>query len=80
METQAKFKAKHKLNFTLLSDHDFRVIEAYGARRMKNFLGRTALGIVRMTYLIGADGRIERIWDRVRVQGHAAEVLAAARG
>jgi thioredoxin-dependent peroxiredoxin len=61
----------------LLSDRDFRVIEAYGARRMKNFLGRTALGIVRMTFLIGPDGRIERVWDRVRVEGHAAEVLAA---
>jgi peroxiredoxin Q/BCP len=64
----------------LLSDRDFGVIEAYGARRMKSFLGRTALGIVRMTYLIGADGRIERIWDRVRVEGHAAEVLAVVKG
>jgi thioredoxin-dependent peroxiredoxin len=80
VETQAKFKAKHKLNFPLLSDHEFRAIEAYGARRMKSFLGRTALGIVRMTFLIAPDGRIEKVWDRVNPRGHAAEVLAALQG
>jgi len=77
VETQAKFKAKHKLNFPLLCDREFQVIEAYGARRMKSFLGRSALGIIRMSFLIGSNGRIVKIWDRVRPRGHAAEVLAA---
>ena len=53
------------------------MIEAYGARRMKSFLGKTFLGIVRMTYWIGEDGNIRHVWDKVNVKGHAAEVLAA---
>jgi thioredoxin-dependent peroxiredoxin len=72
---QAKFKEKHKLNFPLLSDPEFGTIEAYGARRMKRFLGKSFLGIVRMTFWIGADGKIRRIWDNVSVKGHAMEVL-----
>jgi peroxiredoxin Q/BCP len=74
---QAKFKAKHKLNFPLLADTEFNVIEAYGARRMKKFLGKSFLGIVRTTFWIGPDGNIRRIWDDVSSKGHAAEVLAA---
>lgn len=60
-----------------MSDKKFEVIEAYGARRMKSFLGRTFLGIVRMTYWIGEDGKIRHVWDKVTAKGHAAEVLAA---
>jgi len=71
---QAKFKAKQKLNFPLLSDPDFQVIEAYGARRMKSFLGKSYLGIVRSSVLIGPDGKIERVWETARAKGHAAEV------
>ncbi len=74
---QAKFKAKQKLNFPLLSDPDFQVIEAYGARRMKRFLGKSFLGIVRSSVLIGPDGRIERVWETARSKGHAAEVVEA---
>jgi peroxiredoxin Q/BCP len=74
---QAKFKAKQKLNFPLLSDPDFQVIEAYGARRMKRFLGKSYLGIVRSSVLIGPDGRIERVWETARAKGHAAEVVEA---
>lgn len=77
MEDQTKFKVKHKLNFALLADTEFQVIEAYGARRMKSFLGKTFLGIVRMTFWIGTDGTIRKIWDKVTPKGHAAEVLAA---
>lgn len=80
VETQAKFKAKQKLNFTLLSDSEFRAIEAYGARRMKSFLGKTFLGIVRSTFLIGADGNILKIWENVTPKGHAAQVLEALGG
>jgi peroxiredoxin Q/BCP len=78
VKAQASFKEKNKLNFPLLSDPDFTMIEAYGARRMKNFLGKSFLGIVRSSFLIGPDGKIEKIWDIVRAKGHAAEVLAAA--
>jgi thioredoxin-dependent peroxiredoxin len=77
VETQAKFKTRHKLNFTLLADPDFKAIEAYGARRMKQFLGKSFLGIVRTTFWIGADGHIRRVWDNVSIKGHAADVLKA---
>ena len=80
VELQTKFKAKHKLNFPLLADTEFEVIEAYGARRMKSFLGKSFLGIVRMTYWVGPDGQIRKIWDNVTPKGHAAEVLAAIQG
>ena len=76
-EDQTKFKIKHKLNFPLLADTKFEVIEAYGARRMKSFLGKSFLGIVRMTYWIGTDGKIRKIWDKVTPRGHSAEVIAA---
>ncbi len=79
VETLAKFVAKYKLNFSLLSDPEFSAIEPYHARRMKQFLGKSFLGIVRSTFLIGRDGRIAKIWDKVRAQGHAAEVLEAAK-
>jgi peroxiredoxin Q/BCP len=78
VESQAKFKAKYKLNFALLSDPDFDAIEAYDARRMKSFLGKSFLGIVRSTFLIGPDGRIAKVWDKVSAKGHAADVLSAA--
>jgi len=77
IEAQARFHEKQKLNFTLLSDPQFEVIEAYGARRMKKFLGKSFLGIVRSTYLIDPDGKIIKIWDPASAKGHAAEVLAA---
>ncbi len=77
MEAQAKFHAKQKLNFLLLSDPEFQAIEAYGARRMKSFLGKTFLGIVRCTFLIGADGKIKKMWENATPKGHAAQVLAA---
>jgi peroxiredoxin Q/BCP len=73
----AKFAARHKINFPLLSDPEFTAIEAYGARRMKMFLGKSFLGIVRSTFLIGPDGKIERVWPSARSKGHAEEVLEA---
>src|SRR6202790_4216534 len=77
VEAQAKFKAKQKLNFPLLSDPNFEVIEAYGARRMKSFLGKSYLGIVRSTVLIGPDGKVEKIWETAKSKGHAEEVVEA---
>jgi peroxiredoxin Q/BCP len=79
VEAQAKFHAKEHVNFPLLSDTQFDAIEAYDARRMKSFLGKTFLGIVRSTFLIDANGRIARIWDKVKVKDHAAEVLEAVK-
>ena len=77
VEAQAKFKAKFKLNFPLLADTEFKAIEAYGARRMKTFLGKSFLGIVRSTAWIGPDGNIRKFWDKAPSKGHAEEVLEA---
>ena len=79
VETQAKFAAKYNLNFHLLSDPQFQAIEPYGARRMKQFLGKSFLGIVRSTFLIAPDGRIAKIWDKAPSKGHSPEVLGAVK-
>jgi thioredoxin-dependent peroxiredoxin len=78
-EAQTKFKTRYNIRFPLLADTNFDVIEAFGARRMKTFFGKSFLGIVRTTYWIGPDGTIRKVWERVTPQGHAAEVLAAIR-
>jgi peroxiredoxin Q/BCP len=79
VEAQAKFKAKYDLNFPLLADTEFEVVEAYAARRMKSFFGKSFLGIVRTTFWIGPDGKIRKVWPKVTVKGHATEVLAAVK-
>jgi thioredoxin-dependent peroxiredoxin len=76
---QDKFKAKHKLAVTLASDEKHRMLEAYGVWQEKSLYGRKFMGIVRTTFLIGPDQRIARVWPKVSVAGHAAEVLAAAK-
>jgi peroxiredoxin Q/BCP len=75
----AKFKAKHQLAVVLASDERHRMLEAYGVWQEKSLYGRKFLGIVRTTFLIGPDGRIAKVWPKVSVDGHAAEVLAAAK-
>ena len=79
VKAQEAFKKKHKLNVGLLSDETHAMLEAYGAWGKKSMYGKTFLGITRMTYLIGSDGRIAQVWPKVRVDGHAAEVLAAVK-
>jgi peroxiredoxin Q/BCP len=74
-----RFKAKHRLAIRLASDETHRMIEAYGAWGEKQLYGRKFRGVIRMTYLIDRNGRVARVWPRVRVAGHAAEVLEAAR-
>ena len=74
----ASFKEKYKLNFSLLSDPDHQVIEAFGAWQQKKFMGRSFMGIVRSSFLIGADGHIAAVWPIVKSKGHTAEVLARA--
>lgn len=76
---QDKFKAKHGLAVTLGSDDSRAMVEAYGVWVEKSMYGKTSMGIERTTVLIGRDGRIVRIWRKVKVDGHAEEVLAAAK-
>lgn len=76
MKALQSFKAKQKLNFPLLSDPTHQMIEAFGVWRMKKFMGRSFKGIVRSTFLIGPDGKVQEAWDEVKAKGHAAEVLA----
>ncbi|RZN26369.1 peroxiredoxin [Bradyrhizobium sp. Leo121] len=79
VKAQESFRNKHQLAIPLGSDEQHEMLEAYGAWGEKSMYGRTFLGILRTTVLLGADGRIARIWRNVRVDGHADEVLAAAR-
>ncbi len=72
---QALFKAKHNLNFPLLSDPTHKTIQKFGVWQKKQFMGRTFMGIVRSSFLIGKTGKIEELWPRVRAKGHASEVL-----
>jgi thioredoxin-dependent peroxiredoxin len=76
-KAQEAFRDKHQLSTPLVSDEQHEMLEAYGAWGEKSMYGRTFHGILRTTVLIGADGRIARIWRNVRVDGHAEEVLAA---
>ena len=75
---QDAFKAKYRLLIQLASDEKHSMLEAYGVWGEKSMYGKTFMGIKRATFLIGVDGRIARAWPHVKVEGHAAEVLAAA--
>jgi len=74
-----KFKAKYALPFTLAADEDHAVAEAYGVWVEKSMYGKKYMGIERATFLIAADGKVAGIWRKVKVKGHADEVLAAAK-
>ena len=78
-KAQEAFRNKHALSVPLASDEKHEMLQAYGAWGEKSMYGRTFEGILRTTVLIGADGRIVRVWRSVRVDGHADEVLAAAK-
>ncbi|MBU3887354.1 peroxiredoxin [Methylosinus sporium] len=75
-----KFRAKYELTFPLASDESKEMLSAYGVWVEKSMYGRKYMGVERSTFLIGPDGKIEKIWRKVKVPGHAAEVLAAAKG
>ncbi|MFQ5889416.1 MAG: thioredoxin-dependent thiol peroxidase [Gemmatimonadota bacterium] len=75
--SHARFRDKHRLNFPLLVDAGHRVAEAYGAWGLKKRYGREYEGILRTTFVIGPDGRVERVYERVRPDGHAEELLEA---
>jgi thioredoxin-dependent peroxiredoxin len=74
-----KFKAKYDLSVDLAADEERTAIEAYGVWVEKTMYGRKYMGVERSTFLIGADGRIARIWRNVKVPGHAEEVLEAVK-
>jgi peroxiredoxin Q/BCP len=74
---QKKFKDKYHLPFTLLCDTDKKVAESYEVLKEKNMYGRKVIGIERTTFLIGVEGRITRVFPKVKADGHAEEVLAA---
>ena len=77
--SKAKFAKKHGLTFPLLADPDHEVADKFGAWKKKSLYGKTYMGVARMTYLIGPDGKVTRRWDDVKVDGHANDVLAAVR-
>src|SRR5215469_14716377 len=74
-KSHEKFTKKFDLPFPLLSDLDHKIAEAYGAWGEKKFMGRTYMGMHRVTFLIGGDGRIKKIWRQVEPDEHAEEVL-----
>jgi peroxiredoxin Q/BCP len=76
----AKFREKYSLPFDLLADVDHAVAEKYGAWGEKSLYGRKYQGIIRSTFLIGPDGKVKKVWPRVKVKGHAEEVIAALKG
>ena len=77
VKSHEKFTAKFGLPFPLLADIEKRIVQAYGVWGEKHFMGRKYLGTHRVTFLIGPDGRIKRIWTKVKPEHHATEVLAA---
>jgi thioredoxin-dependent peroxiredoxin len=77
--SHVQFRKKFQLNFPLLADPDHQVAEKFGAWREKNMYGKKSLGIVRSTFLIGADGVIQKVWRAVKVDGHDEKVLEALR-
>lgn len=79
LKAQEKFRDKHSLGIPLISDEQHEILEAYGAWGQKSMYGKSFLGILRTTVLIGPDGKVAKVWRNVRVDGHADEVLAAAR-
>ncbi len=77
VKSHDKFVEKFKLPFTLLADEDKKIVEAYGVWGEKSFMGRKYMGTNRVTFLIGPDGKIKKIWPEVKPEEHAAEVLTA---
>ncbi|WP_419815496.1 peroxiredoxin [Glacieibacterium sp.] len=79
LAAHGKFRTKHDLGVTLASDPDGVACEAWGVWVEKSMYGRKYMGIERATFLVGSDGKVVRAWHKVKVPGHAAEVLTAAK-
>ena len=76
LKNHKKFSEKFNLPFPLLIDDQRKIIDAYGVWGEKSFMGRKYMGVYRVTFLIGKDGRIKKIWPEVKPEGHASELLA----
>ncbi|WP_229737476.1 thioredoxin-dependent thiol peroxidase [Primorskyibacter flagellatus] len=79
VDKHAKFRGKHDLSVILLSDAEGDVCESYGVWGEKKMYGKTFMGITRATFLIGPDGKVAQVWPKVKVEGHAEEVLAVVK-
>lgn len=79
VKAQDKFRDKYSLAFPLVSDETHRMLEAYGVWGEKSMYGKTFMGVDRVTYLIDGQGKIAKIWPKVKVDGHAEEVLESAK-
>jgi thioredoxin-dependent peroxiredoxin len=79
LKSHDKFRAKYRLDFALASDEETRMLQNYGVWVEKSMYGRKYMGVERTTVLIDRDGTIARVWNKVKVEGHAEEVLAAAK-
>ncbi len=77
VEALAKFKTKYKLNFPLAGDTEHNTLEAYGVWQEKNLYGKTSMGIARTTYIIDGNGKVTHVFPKVKVDGHAQEILSA---
>lgn len=75
LRSHEKFREKHELSITLLSDPEKETLQAYGAWRLKKMYGREYMGVVRSTYIIDPEGKIAHIWPKVRVKGHVEAVM-----
>ncbi|KIV68253.1 Thiol peroxidase, Bcp-type [Rhizobium sp. UR51a] len=79
VKSHDKFAAKHSLSVMLASDEERKVLEAYGVWKEKSMYGKKYMGVERTTFLVGPDGKIAEIWNKVKVAGHAQAVLDAAK-
>jgi thioredoxin-dependent peroxiredoxin len=79
VKAHEKFRDKHKLAVALASDEDKKTLNAYGVWTEKSMYGRKYMGVERTTFLIGPDGKVAQVWNKVKVPGHAEEVLKAAK-
>ena len=79
VKAQDKFRDKYSLAFPLMSDETHRMLEAYGVWGEKSMYGKTFMGVERVTYLIDGQGKIAKVWPKVKVDGHAEEVLESAK-
>ena len=79
VEKHVKFKAKHGFTYPLVADPEHRLCEVYGVWAEKSFMGRKYMGVNRTTFIIDASGRIARVFEKVKPEGHADEVAEALR-
>jgi len=79
VKAQDKFRDKYSLAFALASDESHRMLKTYGAWGEKSMYGKTFMGVERLTYLIDRQGKVAKVWPKVKVDGHAEEVLESAK-